>query len=460
MPETLNSNQQEEKMTMFTDRSYLHRIDRRLVLKGAAAAAGSAVLAGTYTGPAIGQDTGIVFWDYRNPPGSVGHQYFLDAAARFKAQTGIDVTVEFKSAEGIEQAVAAAANARQGFDSMIWWSGPTVRNQASLGNVIALDDHVSAETVAAKAGMSAMKYEGQIYAMPFTIGTYFLVYNRVLLDDAGVDPGVFPLANDVPVAWDVFLDACDKIKAKGNAAPLMYASKEGYFNEWYFYNFIAMGFDNTDELAAIGSGNASWQHEDIYRALEAYQQLYQAGYFVEGGEVVAYEQHVRQMGSGQCAMSVYFDVYGGASAAIREAFGEDAIGFSRVPAYRTDKGLYGSSSLEPNAVYVAAFGDRQEESIKWVNFLMSLEEVNEVARSLQTAPADGRFDPSLISDPKLAQVYQGAAQKGHVYPWTLVTSAQYDALLKNGITYLSGRMTAQELCAIFDEVDKEYLESL
>lgn len=444
-------------MTDHVRRPYRVIIDRRAVLGGVAALGGASFTSGLFAGAARAQGEGIVFWDYKNPPESDGHKYYLAAAERFKTQSGIDVKVEFKSAESIEQAVAAAANAGEGFDSMVWWSGPTARNQASLGNVIPLDDKVPPETLAAKAGLAAMRYQEKLYAVPRTIGTYFLVYNRTLLDKAGVDAAVFPAANQEPAPWETFLDACEKVKASGTA-PLMFANKEGYFNEWYFYNFIAMGFDSSDEIAPIGAGQSTWKQEPIYQALAAYKQLYDSKFFVEGGEVVAYEQHVRQMGSGQCAMSVYFDQSGGASAAIVESFGKDAIGFSRVPNYRTDKKLYGHSSLEPDAVYVASFSDKQEAALKWVNFLVSLDEVNEMVKALQLAPADSRFNTGLISDRQLAELYQGAAAKGHVYPYTFVTQAQYNALLQNGILYLTGEMTAEELCDSFDKADKEYLE--
>lgn len=438
-------------------RPYRAAIDRRTLMKGGAALGSVALLSGTFAGTVSAEGESIVFWDYKNPSESDGHKYYLAAAERFKAQSGVEVKIEFKSAEVIEQAVAAAANARTGFDSMVWWSGPTVRNQASLGNVIALDDKIPPETMAAKAGLAALRYQGKTYAIPRTIGTYFLVYNRTLLKKAGVDPDVFPAANKEPVKWDTFLDVCEKVKAAGGTAPLMFANKEGYFNEWYFYNFIAMGFDSSDEIASIGAGQSTWKNDAIYQALAAYKQLYDNKYFVEGGEVVAYEQHVRQMGSGQCAMSVYFDQSGGATAALIESFGKDAVGFSRVPNYRTDKKLYGHSSLEPDAVYVASFSDKQEAAVKWVNFLASLDEVNEMVRALQLAPADSRFDASLIVDKQLAELYQGAAATGHVYPYTFVTQAQYNALLQNGILYLTGKMTAEALCESFDKADKEYL---
>lgn len=430
--------------------------DRRTALRVAGGVATAMALPGRRARAQADGGT-IVFWQYRYNPGSDGAAYLDEAAARFKAATGITVRSEFKSAEGIEQAVMAAANAGQGFDAMNWWSGPTARNQGSLGNVIPLDDHFPAETWQNKVGLAAQLYQGKTYGMSHTVGPYFLVYNRTLLRKAGVDPDVFPAANRDPIAWADFIGVCEKVKAAGTA-PLMWANKEGYFNEWYFYNFEGMGFDSTEEIESINSGKASFKNPAVYQALAAYKQLHDAGFFFEGGEVVAYEQHVRQLGSGQAAMGVYFDLAGGATAAAIETFGRDNIGFSRVPAYRTDKKLYGHSCLEPNSLYVAAFSDRQEQALKWIAFLVSVPEMGEFVKRTQLAPADTRWDKSLIKDKGQAAVYEGATAKGQVYPYTFVTQAQYNSLLQNGIEYLAGRWSAEELAADFDKVTAEYLQ--
>lgn len=441
-------------MSIFEQRPYRLGANRRDILKGGLALSAGALLQGTLVGRTAAQGAGLVFWDYKSPPGSAGDQYYQAAAKRFKAQSGIDVAIEFKSAEGIEQAVAAAANAGQGFDSLCWWSGPTARNQASLGNVIALDGKLPADVIAAKAGLDALRWNGKLYAAPRTIGTYFLIYNRELLRKAGVDPAIFPAPNAEPISWADFISVCDKVKASG-VAPLMFANKEGYFNEWYVFNFEGQSFDTVDEIAAINTGGSTWKNQAVYDALGAYRELYERKFFVEGGDVVAYEQHVRQMGGGQCAMSVYFDQSDGASAAIIESFGKENLGFSRPPAYRSDKKLYGHSPLEPDAVYVASFSEKQEEAIKWVSFLMGLDEVNELVKALQLAPADGRFDTSLITDPELAKLYQGAAQKGYVYPYTFTNQTTYNAILQNTGLFLSGGMTAEQLCDLLDKADQE-----
>lgn len=429
-----------------------YRLSRRGFLGTTAAAVGAAALP-----QAARAEESIVFWQYRDPPDSAAWKFFEGAAERFKQKSGISVQMEFKSAEGIEQAVAAAANAKEGFDALLWWSGPTARNQGSLGNVIALDDKFPADTWSHKAGLAAQRYDGKTYGMTYTIGTYFLVYNKEILRKAGVDPDSFPSALDAPPEWDMFLEACEKVKANAGIRPLMWANKEGYFNEWYFYNLQAQSFDSAEEIGEINLGPGSWQNQGVYDALNAYKQLYDKGFFQEGGEVVPYEQHVRQLASGQAAMSVYFDI-GGATAEARAAFGEDNIGFSRVPAYRKDKKLYGHSCLEPNSFYVASFSQKQEAALKWVDHLVGVEELNQYVRETQLAPGDDRYDRSLMKDAGAAAVFGGAAAKGVVYPYTFVTQAQYNSLLQNGILFLTGQWTAEQLAADWDKVDAEYLK--
>lgn len=435
------------------------RVSRRRFLgySTAAAAVGAAPSLLTRSRRAWAANDELVFWQYKDPPGSDGYKYFEESAGRFKKQTDISVDLYFKSAEGIEQAVAAAANAGKGFDSLLWWSGPTSRNQASLGNIIPLGDKIPESTWKHKMGVESMQYEGQQYAMPFDVSPWFLIYNRAILEKAGVSRDIFPPPTEDPMGWGAFLDVCGRIKRNAGVAPLMWANKEGYFNEWYIYNFEGQAFDSTAEIEAVNLGDQSWQNPGVYSALNAYKELYDAGFFVEGGEVVPYEQHVRQFASGQAAMSLYFDLSGATSAAT-EAFGAENIGFTKIPAFRTDKKLYGHICQEPNSLYVASFSANQEAAIKWVEHLASVPEMNELARITQQGPADTRWDHMLIKNAAVREVYEGAANKNQVYPYDFATQAQYESLLRNGILFLNGQWTAEELCADWDKADKAYKE--
>ncbi|MEQ8967529.1 MAG: extracellular solute-binding protein [Azospirillaceae bacterium] len=428
---------------------------RRTLLKGTAAAAATVAMPGVLR-HARAQGERITFWQYKNPPGSAAMLYYAAAADRFQSATGVQVDIEFKSAEGIEQAVAAAANAGEGFDAMLWWGGPTARNQASLGNVVALGDRFSDEFWSHRQGAATMRYQGQQYGVPFDVSPWFMLYNRSVLADAGVDPDIFPPPTEAPIEWGAFLDVVAKVKASG-AAPLAWANQQGYFNEWYFYNFEGQSFDDPQSIIDINLGEGSWQNQAVHDALGAYRELYQAGAFVEGGEVVPYEQHVRQLASGQAAMCVYFDMSGATSATI-DVYGVENVGFTKVPAYRRDTALFDYICQEPNALYVASFSSKQDAAVAWLEHLTSVDEMNAFAAATQQGPADDRWDLDNISNPAIRAVFEGASAKGHPYPYNFVTQAQYTSLLEDGILYLRGDMSAEEITAKWDEVDAEYKE--
>jgi hypothetical protein len=154
-------------------------------------------------------------------------------------------------------------------------------------------------------------------------------------------------------------------------------------------------------------------------------------------------------------MSVYFDLTGATTEAVK-TFGQENIAFTKVPAFRSDKKLHGHISQEPNSHYVASFSDKQDAAVEWVTHLASVPEMNELARTTQQGPADNRWDVNLIENPAVREVFTGSAAKNQIYPYDFATQAQYESLLRNGILYLSGRWTAEELTADWDKVDAEY----
>jgi multiple sugar transport system substrate-binding protein len=70
--------------------------------------------------------------------------------------------------------------------------GNTVGSWAAKGILAPLDDLLKAQGVDtsafAPAAMDQMRYKGQTYALPIAVHTFQLVYNKKLLDAAGVEP--------------------------------------------------------------------------------------------------------------------------------------------------------------------------------------------------------------------------------------------------------------------------------
>jgi multiple sugar transport system substrate-binding protein len=84
--------------------------------------------------------------------------------------------------------------------------GNTVGSWASKGILAPLDDYLKTEKVDlgdfAPAALDQMKYEGKTYALPIAVHTQQLMYNKDLLDKAGVTP---------PTTMDELADAVKKL---------------------------------------------------------------------------------------------------------------------------------------------------------------------------------------------------------------------------------------------------------
>lgn len=84
--------------------------------------------------------------------------------------------------------------------------GNTVGSWASKGILAPLDDYLKTEKVDldgfAPAALDQMKYEGKTYALPIAVHTQQLMYNKDLLDKAGVQP---------PTTMDELADAVKKL---------------------------------------------------------------------------------------------------------------------------------------------------------------------------------------------------------------------------------------------------------
>ena len=154
-------------------------------------------------------------------------------------------------------------------------------------------------------------------------------------------------------------------------------------------------------------------------------------------------------------MSVYFDMSGATSASV-EAYGQENISLTKIPAYRRDTALFDHICQEPNALYVASFSDKQDAALQWLGFLTSVDEMNTFAAATQQGPADDRWNLDNIQNPVVRGVFEAANAKNQPYPYNFVTQAQYTSLLEDGILYLRGDMAAEALTAKWDEVDAEY----
>jgi multiple sugar transport system substrate-binding protein len=101
--------------------------------------------------------------------------------------------------------------------------GQTVGAWASKGIIAPLDEYIAAEKIDtgdfAASAMDQVKYEGKTYALPIAVHTFQLLYNKTLLDAAGIAPPTTMDELSTAAAALTTTDADGKISVLGLGAP-------------------------------------------------------------------------------------------------------------------------------------------------------------------------------------------------------------------------------------------------
>ncbi|EST37324.1 hypothetical protein N566_13770 [Streptomycetaceae bacterium MP113-05] len=111
-----------------------------------------------------------------------------------------------------------------------------------------------------------------VYALYYAYTVYGAWYSQTNLDKLGVE---------YPETWDDMLKVCAKAKKKG-VAGWTYPGKYPYYLPFSLYPFMAK-IGGPEVLKAIDNLEAdAWKHPAVKAALEAYYELQQKGYILQG----------------------------------------------------------------------------------------------------------------------------------------------------------------------------------
>ena len=110
--------------------------------------------------------------------------------------------------------------------------------------------------------------EGKDYGIPSEVMMVGFFYNKGLFEQAGI--------KHVPVTYEEFTDAVDKLKGKG-IVPLTVGAQDNY-SIWAFETMLARyGF--FEKLEDLNTGNVKWTNDDFIHYFEKVEEIANIGYF-------------------------------------------------------------------------------------------------------------------------------------------------------------------------------------
>ena len=116
------------------------------------------------------------------------------------------------------------------------------------------------------SGLSAKLFDGKYSYFPYAPQGFMIFCNKNIFDDCGI--------TKYPETWTEFMDACEKIKAKGYT-PV--TTDSNYATSWVgYYMSRLMG---NDEVANLSNDSSAWSNPKVLEAAKAIEDMAKKGYF-------------------------------------------------------------------------------------------------------------------------------------------------------------------------------------
>jgi len=237
-----------------------------------AAAGLAAILAGTLAGCGGDDDSGgsggtVTLWMYPVIADQAKSQEFWAGVEKdFEAaNAGIDAKIELQPWEGRQEKVTTALAAGKGFDLVVL--GPDqIPQYVDQGTLEPVDSALGGATDTFVAtSRSALSVDGKLYGVPIYNTSTLPVYNKALLDKAGIA--------DVPDTWDEIKAAAPKLAAQG-AATLSYPGAPDETLNLTFYPFL---WQNEGQVFSADGKSVAFNQPPGVEALQFLLDVQKAG---------------------------------------------------------------------------------------------------------------------------------------------------------------------------------------
>lgn len=347
---------------------------RRALVAGALTTATVAALTGCAGGDAGGSDgkTEITFsylW------GGAEAEALEEIIADFN-QSQDEIVVKGVSSPDTQKQLTSMSSSNGSFDISDNF-GNTVGAWASKGILAPLDDAIAAEGIDIDdfipTAMEQMTYEGETYALPIAIHSFQLLYNKTLLDEAGITP---PTTMDELAAA---AQALTKIDESGKVTQLGLGSA----NDSTTLTTLGFAFGGSWD----GDGVPTPSEPGNIEALEWYQDNIiepvgadKMATFVSGqGEYLSAQD---PFFSGKVAMIIDGEWRAASAATVAP---ELDWGVTAIPAASPE--LANSTQVTSSTLFIPANSKHKEEAATFLAYLVSEEPMEKFSLALANLPA-------------------------------------------------------------------------
>jgi raffinose/stachyose/melibiose transport system substrate-binding protein len=374
-----------------------HRLSRRQVLKLAGAGPIAAALTSV---PSIGArqpapgGAPLRLWWWGEPVAAGISRWVEDTLSRFSADSGLQVEPTYLATDQVVEGFTSAAAAGVPPDVAYLWNGSYHMENVWRGYVEPLNGMVSRNVLHRSGATRLSSFEGKQYRAGFFAYGYGLAFNKVLFDRAGLN------ADDPPRTWDAFLNACERLKAAG-VIPLGGGAKDGYFGDWYLSNTLTQNLNVPGEAIRLFIGDLDWREPRYHEHWVRLQELHRLGFFNEDISTLEHFEALGQFADGRFAMCINATSQ---LSVVESRLGRGNLGFVVMPVFGRGR-MAGVPIVDADGFGIPHAARDPRNAARFIEYMHTKERLQAMWRLSRQIPSDEAFDPSVIDDPFIKQVY-------------------------------------------------------
>ncbi len=220
---------------------------------------------------AFADDVTLTLWSIATESDS-SHQAFVDAIAQFEANhPGVKINHVATENEAYKTLIKAAMSSGENLpDIFFTWGMGFLGEFVNAGRVYCVDNEYEAYKAELPEPMTVnVRYDGKMYGVPYTMSLVTLYANLDILKQVGYE--------DIPATFEDMMACCDKLVAAG-FIPFGVSGKELWCLSEYVEPLTIKSIGG-QKLKDIYNGVASWNDPGVVKAIEAFQDMKNKGYF-------------------------------------------------------------------------------------------------------------------------------------------------------------------------------------
>ncbi len=391
----------------------------------------------------------LIFW--QNEAGSGLAEWYKEVIADINAHEDFQLKlVENPIADVIDKLTAAGVS-QSGFDISWDWSGTASTLMRGTGGIYQPVNKLMSAATLKKLNQGTITAntdaDGNLWGVPFFNDTNYVIYNKDILQKAGVD--LKKLTN----TWESFIAACDKVKKAGKV-PISFANKEGIIHEFWLLDMMYQYFDTEKQMADYFVA-ANFNEPKMKDAMAKYKYLYDKGYLDPAGETLDFaSNYYSKFSSGEAAFlwfinSMYVSV-------VKEGqISEDRIGY--MPHILFGKGAL--SKKIPGLGYclvVSNWTKYPKQAAKAIEYFVSDKWQGRMLEKYGVVPANVTVkakDPSALT-PNMKFHYVDNKGQFTICPYEVLIGLQYDQAIRDVTPYFHGEISYDEFARRLADANK------